>query len=216
MGKDQTDVPKLELWGRGTSTNVQKAIWICHELGLTPDRHQVGGPYGGLKTRAYRQLNPHRKVPVLVDGETVIWESHTILRYISKRFGDGVFYGTTAAAQAEVEMWLDWFATSYWPAIRFLFLSVFQNKTRSFETPTAQDHVSCLNENLALISGELQKKGFLARAEFTLADIALAISLNRLEGLKLPITLLAPVQSYFKRMKLREAYAIATADDPTK
>lgn len=73
----------LELWGRSSAFNVQKVLWLLDELGLAFRHTDAGGAAGGLDTPAFRALNPHGRVPVLRDGGTVVWESHSILRYLA-------------------------------------------------------------------------------------------------------------------------------------
>ena len=72
----------LRLLGRKTSGNVQKVVFLLEELGLAYEREDYGRQFGNTGG-AYLRLNPNAKVPTLVDGELVIWESNTILRYLS-------------------------------------------------------------------------------------------------------------------------------------
>ena len=71
----------IELWGRKNSYNVQKILWLLAELKLDYQHHDIGSNAGDLDSPAFRQLNPHARIPVLVDQGQSIWESNTILRY---------------------------------------------------------------------------------------------------------------------------------------
>ena len=65
----------LEVWGRRNSFNVQKVLWLVGELGL-PHRHiPAGGSHGGLDDPAFRRMNPHGRVPVIRDGDLVVWDN---------------------------------------------------------------------------------------------------------------------------------------------
>ena len=75
----------LRIWGRRDAFNVQKAMWLIGELGLPHQHTPAGGSAGGLDDPAFRAMNPHGRVPVIDDGGTVVWESHTILRYLAAR-----------------------------------------------------------------------------------------------------------------------------------
>ena len=79
----------LTIYGRATSSNVQLVMWAVGELELPHERLDYGHVHGGLDAPDYLALNPHGKVPTLVDGDTVIWESMAILRYLAARYGDG-------------------------------------------------------------------------------------------------------------------------------
>ena len=72
----------LRLWGRASSGNVQKPMWLLAELGLEHERIDVGGEFGQTKTPEYLAMNPNSRVPTLEDGNTIIWESNTIVRYL--------------------------------------------------------------------------------------------------------------------------------------
>src|SRR5260370_20040214 len=48
----------LKIWGRNTSSNVQKVLWCCEELGIEFERVDVGGPFGGNNDPEYLALNP--------------------------------------------------------------------------------------------------------------------------------------------------------------
>ena len=73
----------IRLLGRQTSGNVQKVIFCLEELGVPYIREDYGRQFGNTLTDEYRKLNPNAKVPTLIDGDLVIWESHTILRYLA-------------------------------------------------------------------------------------------------------------------------------------
>jgi glutathione S-transferase len=70
----------ITLWGRASSSNVQKVLWCCDELGLTYDQVYVGREFGGNDQPWYLEMNPMGLVPTLGDGDLTIWESNTILR----------------------------------------------------------------------------------------------------------------------------------------
>ena len=75
----------IRLLGRATSGNVQKVIFLLEELGLKYVREDYGRQFNNTNTDAYRKLNPNMKVPTLVDGDLVSWESNTILRYLAAK-----------------------------------------------------------------------------------------------------------------------------------
>ena len=65
----------LKIWGRATSSNVQKVLWCCGEIGIPFERVDIGGPFGGNQDPEYLALNPNGLVPTVQDGELVLWES---------------------------------------------------------------------------------------------------------------------------------------------
>ena len=77
------------IYGRATSSNVQAVMWGAAELGLAPERLDYGHVFGGTDTPEFRAMSPHGLVPVLKDGDLVVWESCAILRYLAAAYGDG-------------------------------------------------------------------------------------------------------------------------------
>ena len=74
----------MELWGRANSVNVQKAIWVCEELGLPYRRIDAGGAFGVVDTRPPHAQPERPAFPALVDGDPwMLWESHAIIRYLA-------------------------------------------------------------------------------------------------------------------------------------
>jgi glutathione S-transferase len=105
----------LKVWGRRSSFNVQKVMWLIGELGLEHQHIDAGGKFGGLDTSAFLVMNPHGRVPVIQEDDTTdttVWESHAILRYLAPRHGAGHFWSGDPAVRADVDGWMDWSQTS--------------------------------------------------------------------------------------------------------
>ena len=99
----------LKIWGRTTSSNVQKVLWTCAELGIEYDRVDHGGPFGGNRDPEYLKLNPNGLVPTVIDGNLVMWESNTICRYLCNTHPNGgSLYPTDFVERTHVERWMDW------------------------------------------------------------------------------------------------------------
>jgi glutathione S-transferase len=97
----------IRLLGRQTSGNVQKVIFCLEELRVPYTREDYGRQFSNTLTDEYRKLNPNAKVPTLIDGDLVIWESHTILRYLAAVHGPALTGGTPGDLTM-VERWMDW------------------------------------------------------------------------------------------------------------
>ena len=96
----------MRLLGRQTSGNVQKVIFCLEELRIRYVREDYGRQFGNTVTDAYRKLNPTAKVPTLIEADLVIWESHTILRYLAAVHGP-TLTGATPGERTIVERWMD-------------------------------------------------------------------------------------------------------------
>jgi glutathione S-transferase len=118
----------MRLWGRKSSINVQKVIWCLAELGLKEgkdfERIDAGLHFGKNRTPEFLALNPNGLVPTLEDGNLVLWESNTILRYLAKEHDKKKRFPTDIRAQYSSEKWLDWQLGTLWPTLRIAFLGL--------------------------------------------------------------------------------------------
>ena len=74
----------LTIWGRLNSINVQKVLWLCEDIQLPFHRIDAGMAFGVNKTDEYKSKNPNGLVPTIDDDGFILWESHTIMRYLAK------------------------------------------------------------------------------------------------------------------------------------
>src|SRR6266852_5049331 len=92
------EVAMLKIWGRTTSSNVQKVLWCCAELGIAYERVDLGGPFGGNRDPEYLAMNPNGRVPTISDDGLILWESNTICRYLAAtRHGERLYPSAPAA-----------------------------------------------------------------------------------------------------------------------
>ncbi len=99
----------LKILGRATSSNVQKVVWLCDELGLPFDRTDIGGPFGGNDQPEYLALNPNGVVPTIDDNGFVLWESNSILRYLMEKHGTRTtLWPDDLQIRASANRWMDW------------------------------------------------------------------------------------------------------------
>lgn len=174
----------LTIWGRPNSVNVQKVLWCCDELGLPFRRIDAGMQFGGNNEPEYLAMNPNGRVPTLIDGDFVLWESNSILRYLAMQYGkDATLYPAEPKVRASVDRWLDWTLSTLQPAER----PVFWGYVR---TPAAERDVARLSAEVAVAAGlwqildrQLQGRDFLEGDGFTLADLVLGAYARRWYGL---------------------------------
>src|ERR1700716_273659 len=81
---------QLKIWGRANSVNVQKVLWCLRELDLGYERIDAGMAFGRNREPDYLAMNPNGRVPTLVDGGFVLWESNSIMRYLVLAYAEAV------------------------------------------------------------------------------------------------------------------------------
>ena len=99
----------IKIWGRNTSSNVQKVMWAVGEIGLPHERIDIGGPFGKNREPAYLAMNPNGLVPTLEEEDGfLLWESNSIVRYLAAKHRAGVLEPADLRARARANAWMDW------------------------------------------------------------------------------------------------------------
>ena len=198
----------LRLLGRNTSGNVQKVIWLLDELGLAYAREDYGRQFGNTADAAYLGLNPHGKVPTLVDGDVVVWESNTILRYLAAKAASDLLPGD-AAARAQVEKWMDW----QLGAINPLYMAIFKESRKPEGELRAdlQDDGDALGEQLAILDNAMEGRDWVAGAAMSVADFCLGPIIHRCLGFPVELPSAPRVWAWHERISGRAAFKQATA-----
>ena len=173
----------MTLWGRKSSINVQKVLWILAELGLLEDRDferiDAGLQFGVNKTPEFLALNPNGLVPTLRDGELVLWESNSILRYLAHKYADRNRFSVDTVAMAASDKWLDWQLSTLWPALRIPFLGL--TRVPEAERDYLAIHKAFQESNglLGILDAVLSKQSYCSGSNFHLGDIALTLCVKR-------------------------------------
>lgn len=199
----------LRILGRPTSINVRKVLWTCDELGLAYDHEpDWATPERPTQTEAYRALNPNALVPVLVDGDFVLWESNTICRYLAGRDGPSPLLPTAPRERARVEQWMDWQATELNTAWRHAFLGLVR-KSPAFEDPAAIARSAAeWNRHMRMLDERLAHTGaWVAGDAFTLADIVLGLGTHRWRSTPIDRPALPAVEAWWQQLAQRPGFA---------
>ena len=173
----------VRILGKASSINVRKVLWTCAELGIAFDREDWGSGFRPTQAPEFLALNPNAMVPVLVDGDAVLWESNTICRYLATRYGDGAndsLLARDAPARAQVEQWMDWQATELNNAWRYAFMGLVRGSVAHQDASLIAAGVAGWNRHMGILERQLEQSGaYVAGASFTLADVVLGLSANR-------------------------------------
>jgi glutathione S-transferase len=202
----------IRVLGRSTSGNVQKVIFMLEELGVKYVREDYGRQFNNTNTDAYRKLNPNMKVPTIVDGDLVAWESNTILRYLAAKHNP-VLTGATPAEVTYVDRWMDWMLGALNPP----YLAVFKDAKKPAAERSADfaAQAADLVAQLKILDGHIAGKSWFALDRFSIADIALAPVVKRCLEFPIEKPALAEINRWQKTIDARPAFAVATGAKPS-
>jgi len=197
----------LRIWGRRSSFNVEKVMWLIGELELAHEHIDAGGSAGGLDSQAFLAMNPHGRIPVIRDGDTIVWESRAILRYLAARHSAGRFWSDDPAQRAGVDGWMDWSQTALQPDfLGGVFWGFYRTPEDKRSWPAINAALSRCAWHFGKLDRLLEGRTFLLGETLSLADITAGTSLYRYFELEIERPKLPQVERWYRTLQAREAY----------
>ncbi len=196
----------LTVWGRATSSNVQKVMWTIGELGLEHRRIDAGGAYGGLDSPDYLAMNPNGKIPVIDDGGTLVWESNAIVRYLAGRYGAGTLGPKDPGARAAADQWMDWMLTTLYPDWIATFFGLVRTAPSKRDPQAIAASAARAAKHYGLLDAHLAQSAYVAGDNLTMADIPIGSTLYRYYNMEIERPRLANLEAYYARLTERPAY----------
>jgi glutathione S-transferase len=197
----------LTIWGRKNSVNVQKVLWCCHELDLAYQRIDAGMAFGRNGDPDYLAMNPNGRVPTLVDGDFVLWESNSIMRYLVLAHGPGAaLYPAAPKLRAGVDRWLDWSLSTLQPVDRPVFWALVRTPVEQRDMAAIQQAADAEAVQWRIIDAQVATRDYL-EGEFSIADIAIGAYARRwfgVEGIAKPV--LPHLQRWFEKISDRPGF----------
>ena len=197
----------VTIWGRANSINVQMVMWATAELGLEATRHDAGGVFGGTDTPEYLAMNPNGLVPTLRDGDTVIWESGAILRYLAAQYGDEGFWPRDPGTRGMLDMWAEWMKTTFSPCVNYsIFWQLIRTAAKDRDTARVAAAVEQAKTLSRLLDERIGKGPFLNGDAISFADIAVGVFMYRYHELEFEKADRPALAAYYERLKSRPAF----------
>jgi glutathione S-transferase len=197
----------IRVLGRATSGNVQKVLFLLEEIQMKYVREDYGRQFNNTNTGEYKKMNPNMKVPTLVDGDLVVWESNTILRYLASTHAPQL-NGTTPAEKTHVERWMDWMLAS----LNTPYVAVFKDAKKPAAERSAEfgTQSADLVAQLKILDDHIAGKNWFALDRLTLADIALAPVVKRCLEFPIERPEFSELVRWMMAIECRPAFAVAT------
>ncbi|MFZ6743968.1 glutathione S-transferase family protein [Undibacterium sp. JH2W] len=200
------DVSNITVWGRDTSYNVQRVLWTLDELSLAYKHRNAGGSFGGLDMPEFLAMNPHGRVPVLQDGDTVVWESNAIVRYLAARYGSATLWQESVAERALADGWMDWSATTLQADFIRLFWSYYRTPAAQRDEKAISNLLVSCQKHFRVLDGYLATRNYLAGTRFSMADIPAGSILHRYFAMGLEVERPPNVLAWYARLQERPAF----------
>lgn len=205
----------LKVWGRNTSSNVQKVLWGLTEMAIPFERLDAGGAFGKTTEPFYLAMNPNSLVPTLEqdDGFT-LWESNSILRYLAAKHASRVLEPADLKERARAQMWMDWQLTVIGPAIT----PVFWQLVRTPEADRNQELIATGKQKTIaaaqVLDQQLGRTAYLAGDAFSYGDIPSGIMTYRYMQLIPERPTTANLDRWYAAISARPAFKAQVASVP--
>lgn len=205
----------LKIWGRTSSSNVMKVLWLCEELSIPYERIDAGGTFGRTQEPAYLAMNPNSRVPTIEEPDGFsLWESNAILRYLvaTRTPGDPV-HPAAPKPRADVERWMDWQLASLNAPMALLFSTHIRTPEAQRDQAAAgraRDEAEAL---WTILDRQLAGREYVAGG-FSLADIALGPYVHRWLALPIRRAALGNLDAWYERLRAQHPGFVAHVAGP--
>ncbi len=197
---------EIEIFGRHTSYNVQKVLWIADELSLRYSLTEVGGRFKGNDTADFLAMNPMGKVPVLRDGSRLIWESNTIVRYLADCYSRASWISSCPYERSLSDRWMDWSIDIFEPAFVGVFWGYYRTEPSKRDNARINASVATCESCLLQLERQIGSNSFLLGKSPSVADIATGIFLHRLTSIDLKISIPDSIRGWYERLSEQSGY----------
>lgn len=197
----------LKVWGRKTSSNVQKVMWALGEMGLPCERIDIGGPFGKNREPAYLAMNPNGLVPTIEEEDGfLLWESNSIVRYLAAKHGVGTLEPADLRTRALASKWMDWQLSVAGPAIFPVFWGLVRTPPEKRDQAAIDAGKAKTIDTMRILNGQLEKTAFVAGDAFSYGDIPVGIVAHRFLKLVPDRPALKGLERWYAALATRPAY----------
>ena len=194
----------IKVWGRVNSVNVKKVLWALDELGLPYERFDAGLQHGVVNTPEYRMMNPNGLVPTVDEDGFVIWESHTILRWLGDKYGKGVLRPMDLEPRIIANQWMDW-AFTFQGGVRDAFWNLIRTPVDKRDLKAVEASRVKSGELARILDAALADRMYVA-GPFSMGDIPIGCEVQRWMRLPIERPKLPNLEAWFERLCARPAF----------
>ena len=161
----------LRLYGN-TRSRALRCLWMLEEIGQPYELIEKTLRADDLQSAEYLRLNPNARIPTLVDGDLVLWESMAINLYLAQKY-EGPMH-CDASVMGLAAQW------SFWAMLEMeaLLLELLEHRAMlpefARDVSKAERNELLLRRPLTVLDGALQQRSHLAGDAFTVADLNVA------------------------------------------
>ncbi|HUK06875.1 MAG TPA: glutathione S-transferase family protein [Stellaceae bacterium] len=197
----------VKIWGRANSSNVQKVLWGCAEMSIPFERIDAGLNFGRTRDPDYLALNPNALVPTIEDGQAVVWESNTILRYLAATRGFQQLHPKDPVERTYVERWMDWQISQLSAPMAVLLFGYYRTPPERRDAAALEGAHKRSLDLWRIVEGHLRdRRPYFAGQHLTLADICVGIFVHRWYNYPIERPDMPHLRAWYDRIAERAGY----------
>jgi len=203
----------MKLYNSPGSPNALRSRAVAYELGLDPEIINVNIGNGENRKPEYLAVNPTGRVPTLVDGDLVVWESRAINAYLAAKVPQRGLYPNDLAKRAMIDQWVFWQAIHLGPAMQRVQFERVQKKGFGRGEPdesTIVGEVKTVAYDLGILDAALAGKFWVA-SDLSIADFALATTFMLRKSAQQGVENFPNVAAWIERLEATSGWQKAIA-----
>jgi len=160
-------------------TRAFRALWMAEELGIPYAHLPVEIGDAGARTAEFLALNPNGRLPVIVDGDFVLFESLAITLYLAKKYSSGRLYPSTLDGEARAWQWSFWAIAEVDRGVNIWSLHAVRLPPAERSAALRDEALKVLAAPFKVLDAALARLPYLLGDTFTVADLNVAAVISR-------------------------------------
>src|SRR5580698_3773105 len=160
-------------------TRAFRALWMAKELGLDFEHLPIEIGDDGAKSPEFLAINPNGRLPVIVDGDFVLFESLAITLYLAKKHSAGKLYPATLEGEALAWQWSLWAVTEVDRGVNIWSLHAVRLPPQERNAALREEALKVIAAPFQVLDAALAKTLYLLGDDFTVADLNVAAVISR-------------------------------------
>ena len=207
----------MQLYVFPPSPNSLRCQVVANQLGIELELITVDLQTGAQMNAEFVALNPNHKIPTLVDGDFVLWESNAIMIYLSHKKPGNNLIPEDLQERALAVQWMSWNTAHWGPTCGIFTFENLVKKLLNIGEPDAAQLAQGEQEFVrfgTVLNDYLKGRDTLVGSSVTLADHAVASWLVHAEGAGIPLDGYAEITRWSRGILGSAAWQEALATIP--
>ncbi len=191
------------------SPNSRRALAVAFHLGIEMELIPLNIPAGEHLKPEFLKLNPNHKIPTLVDGDFVLWESGAIILYLLDKKPGNSIYSDNLQKQADIHRWMFWNSAHWSPTCGIYIFEYLVKKFLKLGEPDQAELKRAdelFHRFATVLDDHLKQQEWLVDNKLTAADYAVAASLDLEQDAHYPAQKYENIKRWYSQIKEQDAW----------